>query len=233
MKLSALNQMKPNKNSKTVQECCYNIKRTVLFMSNIKRIELSVIIALVAIFVFSVAGFGAECNSVRNDVLRLHILANSDSEADQAVKLLVRDALLESGSELFSGVADKETAAVILEKERNKIISVAESVLQENGFAYSVDAKLVTEYFTTRVYDDFTMPAGEYLALKIILGEGAGHNWWCVMFPPLCLPAATEKCDIDAFFGENVVDIIESSPEYEIRFKIVEVFESFLSKIKN
>ena len=202
-------------------------------MSNIKRIELSVIIALVATFVFSVAGFGAECNSVRNDVLRLHILANSDSEADQAVKLLVRDALLESGSELFSGVADKETAAVILEKERDKIITVAESVLRENGFSYSVDVKLVTEYFTTRVYDDFTMPAGEYLALKIILGEGAGHNWWCVMFPPLCLPAATEKCDIDAFFSENGADIIESSPEYEIRFKIVEVFESLLSKIKN
>lgn len=202
-------------------------------MSNIKRIELSVVIALVAIFVFSVAGFGAECNSVRNDVLRLHILANSDSEADQAVKLLVRDALLESGSELFSGVADKETAAVILSKERDKIIGIAESVLRENGFSYSVDVKLVTEYFTTRVYDDFTMPAGEYLALKVILGEGGGHNWWCVMFPPLCLPAATEKCDIDAFFGENGADIIESSPEYEIRFKIVEVFESFLSKIKN
>ena len=122
---------------------------------------------------------------------------------------------------------------IFKEKEKDKIITVAESVLRENGFSYSVDAKLVTEYFTTRVYDDFTMPAGEYLALKIILGEGAGHNWWCVMFPPLCLPAATEKCDIDAFFGENGADIIESSPEYEIRFKIVEVFESLLSKIKN
>lgn len=202
-------------------------------MKKIHRIEISVAVGLVLSLIVSIAGFGAECRSIREDVVRLHILANSDSEADQSVKLAVRDALLECGAEIFSGTADKNNAAEYLETEKEKLIETANSVLKENGFDYETQVYLVNEYFDTRTYEDFTMPAGEYLSLKVVLGEGKGHNWWCVMFPPLCLPAATEQTDINAVFSENGVKIIQESGNYEIRFKIVEIIEELIDRIKS
>ena len=201
-------------------------------MKSIKRLEISVALGLVISVIVSIAGFGAECKNIREDVVRLHILANSDSEADQNVKLAVRDALLECGAEIFGGTADKNNAAQYLEAEKEKLIETANRVLKEKGFNYSAQVFLMNEYFNTRTYEDFTMPAGEYLALKVILGEGKGHNWWCVMFPPLCLPAATEQTDINTVFGENGVKIIEGNKGYEIRFKIVEIIEDIIYKIK-
>ncbi len=201
-------------------------------MKRIKRLEISVALGLVISVIVSIAGFGAECKNIREDVVRLHILANSDSEADQNVKLAVRDALLECGAEIFLGTADKNNAAQYLEAEKEKLIETANRVLKEKGFDYSAQVFLVNEYFNTRTYENFTMPAGEYLALKVILGEGKGHNWWCVMFPPLCLPAATEQTDINAVFGENGVKIIEGNKGYEIRFKIVEIIEDIIYRMK-
>ncbi len=201
-------------------------------MKRIKRLEISVALGLVISVIVSIAGFGAECKNIREDVVRLHILANSDSEADQNVKLAVRDVLLECGAEIFSGALDKNNAAQYLEAEKEKLIETANRVLKENGFDYSAQVFLVNEYFNTRTYENFTMPAGEYLALKVILGEGKGHNWWCVMFPPLCLPAASEQTDIDAVFGENGIKIIEGNKGYEIRFKIVEIIEDIMNRIK-
>ncbi len=189
------------------------------------KIEISLAIGLVAAIIFSVVGFGADCKKVRNNVVRLHILADSDCEADQNVKLLVRDALLESGAEIFSGTVDVEDASGALEREKEELIRVAENVLRENGFDYGVSIKLEREYYTTRTYDTYTLPAGEYLSLKVILGKGEGHNWWCVMFPPLCLPAASPSADIDAVLGTDGAKLIKSSPKYEMRFKIVEAYE--------
>lgn len=201
-------------------------------MKRIQRIEISVALGLVISLIVSIAGFGAECKNIREDVVRLHILANSDSEADQSVKLAVRDALLECGAEIFSGTLDKNNAAEHLEAEKEKLIETANRVLKENGFDYETQVCLIKEYFNTRVYEDFTMPAGEYLSLKVVLGEGKGHNWWCVMFPPLCLPAATEQTDINAVFSENGARIIRGNGNYEIRFKIVEIIESLINRIK-
>lgn len=193
------------------------------------KIEISLAIGLVAAIIFSVVGFGADCKKVRNNVVRLHILADSDCEADQNVKLLVRDALLESGAEIFSGTVDVEDASGALECEKEELIRVAENVLRENGFDYGVSINLEREYYTTRTYDTYTLPAGEYLSLKVILGKGEGHNWWCVMFPPLCLPAASPSADIDAVLGTDGAKLIKSSPKYEMRFKIVEAYETVKS----
>ena len=190
-------------------------------MKKRSMIEISVALALVFAFTISAVGFGRECEKVRGEVVRLHVLANSDSEADQAVKLLVRDALLGSGSELFSGEVTARGAAV------------AEKVLRDNGFDYGADIRLVNEYFTTRSYEGFTLPAGRYTAVKVVLGSGKGHNWWCVMFPPLCLPAASEKTDIDAVLGRDGAELIEGGSKYEIRFKIVEVIESIKEKFRS
>lgn len=195
------------------------------------RIEIAVAVGLIVAIIASIASFAAECSSVREDVVRLHILANSDSEEDQAVKLLVRDALLECGSELFSGAVTVDEAKECLENECSELIKTAEQVLYENGFDYGAGITLTTEYFATRAYEDFTMPAGEYLAVRVILGKGEGHNWWCVMFPPLCLPAASGKTELDVVFGESGADIVKSEAKYEMRFKIVEVFEEIRNRI--
>ena len=202
-------------------------------MKRFRKAEISVALGLITAIVFSVVGFGTDCEKIRNNVVRLHILAESDCEADQRVKLLVRDALLESGSELFSGTADVSSAKEILAKEKEMLIEVAENVLKENGFDYDAEMYLEREYFDTKEYESFTMPAGEYLALKVVLGKGEGHNWWCVMFPPLCLPAASAETDIDAVLGKDCAKLIQSNPEYEMRFKIVEIYERIKNAIRN
>lgn len=200
-------------------------------MKRLKMIEASVAAGLILSILFSVVSFGVSCKDIRNSVLRLHILANSDSEADQAVKLVVRDMLLKSGSELFSGDVSVDNAKKYLSDNKKEIIAYINDILSENGFDYESDVYLVREYFSTRSYEEFTLPAGEYLALKVILGSGEGHNWWCVMFPPLCLPAAAENTEFDLIFNKNCTQIVKSSPDYEIRFKIVEIFERLRSKI--
>ena len=198
-------------------------------MKKSHKIEISVAIGLIIAIVFSIIGFSADCKQVRSNVVRLHILADSDCDADQNVKLLVRDALLESGADIFSGTTTVSDASDALEKEKEKLIETAEKVLRENGFDYGVTITLEREYYTTRTYENYTLPAGEYLSMKVILGKGEGHNWWCVMFPPLCLPAASSSTDIDAILGPDGAKLIQSNPKYEMRFKIVEVFETVKS----
>ena len=184
-------------------------------MKKRSMIEISVALALVFAFAISAVGFGRECEKVRGEVVRLHVLANSDSEADQAVEVTAR------------GAAD------CLNANADKLKVVAEKVLRDNGFDYGADIRLVNEYFTTRSYEGFTLPAGRYTAVKVVLGSGKGHNWWCVMFPPLCLPAASEKTDIDAVLGRDGAELIEGGSKYEIRFKIVEVIESIKEKFRS
>lgn len=201
-------------------------------MSTKHKIEISVAASLILTIALSFFSFGAECGKIREDVVRLHILANSDSNEDQAVKLLVRDALLKSGEKLFSGLITKDDAAQALEDEKENLERIANEVLKDNGFDYTSYIYLVEEYFATREYEQFTMPAGKYLAIRVVLGEGIGHNWWCVMYPPLCIPAASEKTDIDAVLGKNGVKLIKTNPKYEIRFKAVELFEKLKNKSK-
>lgn len=198
---------------------------------NLKRIILSSAPALLFVAcLVSCVCFGSACKGVRSEVLRLHILANSDSEEDQRVKLLVRDALLEKGSELFDGSVTVENAGERLAGEYTELIAAATQVLHENGFDYGADIRFTNEYFETRTYDNVTLPAGNYRALKVVLGKGEGHNWWCVMFPPLCLPAACDDTALDAYFSGGETQMLESNSKYEIRFKIVEVFERIKDK---
>lgn len=198
-------------------------------MKKIRMIEISVALGLVFTLIFSVVSFGLSCNNIRDEVVRLHILANSDSDIDQHVKLVVRDKLLQSGNELFSGDMTVETAFSILSDNKEAIEAYINNILSDEGFDYCSEVYLVKEYYSTRAYETFTLPAGEYLSLKIILGNGEGHNWWCVMFPPLCLPAASQNNDINAVFDDDCVKIVRSSDKYEIRFKIVEIFEKIRS----
>ena len=140
--------------------------------------------------------------------------------------------MLESGAEIFSGAATADDAAEYLESEKDELVKTAEKVLAENGLKYGVSIELVTEYFTTRTYGEYTLPAGEYLALKVKLGNAQGHNWWCVMFPPLCLPAASDDTDVHVAIGDKGADVIKGGRKYEVRFKIVEIYEEIKNKIK-
>ena len=177
---------------------------------------------------FSVVSFASGCAEVRRDVLRLHVVADSDSETDQRLKLMVRDAVLEKGGEIFDGTVTAGEAEKIITPRIDELKAVAEEVLRENGCNYNVNISVGEEYFATRCYENFTMPAGVYNAVRVNIGSAEGKNWWCVMFPPLCLPAAS--ADADAFFTDEEMKIVSSSPKYEPRFKIVEIYESIKNK---
>lgn len=201
-------------------------------MERIRRMELAAALGLLLALLCSFASYCAGCSGLRRDVVRLHVLANSDSARDQAVKLCVRDALLAGGSALFSGAATPQTAAQLLAAEQPQLEAAANRVLQAQGLPYTAHLTLEREFFTTRSYGSFTLPAGQYLAVKVILGAGQGHNWWCVMFPPLCLPAATQE--VPAASGLNAAEsaVLCADGRCEIRLKIVELFESWKEKVR-
>lgn len=188
-------------------------------------------LCLTAVFsacVFSVTSFARECRNIRCDVLRLHVVADSDSETDQKLKLLVRDEVLRKGGELFDGTLTADEAKREISPKTDELKAAAENILRQNGCNNSVEITVGEEYFATRCYENFTMPAGVYTAVRVNIGCAEGQNWWCVMFPPLCLPAAS--ADADAFFTEKEMKVVSSSPEYEPRFKIVEIYESLKNK---
>lgn len=138
----------------------------------------------------SFAHFQAVCRQVRADTLRLHIVANSDSAQDQALKLRVRDSMLQEVSVLFEKVPDQAQAVQTARLQLPRLQAAAERAVRENGSRQQVRVRLVRMRFPTTHYEDFSLPAGEYDALRIELGKAAGHNWFCVLYPGLCLPSA-------------------------------------------
>ena len=192
----------------------------------LNRVELSIVIGLIlTIFLTSFCSFAGACSNIRRDVIRLHVLANSDSEEDQALKLQVRDRVLEETEQLFLSAQDKAEAAELVKKNLPAIQSAACQVVLENGYDYDVEVTFQNEYFTTREYDNFTLPAGRYDAVRVKIGAAQGHNWWCVMFPPLCIPAAESEQKVETVIGVDGKEIISNRPKYEFKFKILEVLE--------
>lgn len=168
--------------------------------------------------------------AVRQDTLRLHVLANSDSAEDQAVKLLVRDAILEAHSQVLGEAKTKADAIRRATEMLPEIEKIANEVLRENGFSYSATAKVENIYFATKDYGDFTLPAGRYDALRIELGRHEGKNWFCVLFPPLCVPSAVDADEAPEYTGEE--QALVSSP-YRVEFAAVEAFEGVKEWTKN
>ncbi len=191
-----------------------------------KKLETAMCLALIlTIFLGSISGFAGTLRRLQQNVLRLHILANSDSDYDQELKLKVRDRLLEESENLFGGcetLEDMERRAV---QKQDTIRMLAKSVLEENGCQEDVAVQLVQMQFDTRQYEELSMPAGCYSALRILIGKAEGHNWWCVMYPPLCLPVA----EPEIYFDADTVEILENPQKYEIRFKCAELWEQFFS----
>lgn len=169
--------------------------------------------------------FAAACGQLPRDVVRLHVVANSNGAEDQAVKLLVRDAVLEEAARWYQGAGSMEEASSRLCTHLQSIAGAARQVLGEQGVGYSATAQMTEMYFPTRDYGDFRLPAGRYRTLRVTLGEGAGKNWWCVVFPSLCLPAATQE-EALLTLPEGERQVVEGGQEVQVKLKAVELWES-------
>ena len=175
------------------------------------------------------AGSLRQQDELERKMIRLHVIANSDTEEDQALKLQVRDKVLDRATEILWESEDMTDAAVRLDAALPEIERLAEHETVARGYAYKVSARLEQTEFPEKEYDGFALPSGEYLALRVIIGEGEGQNWWCVVFPPLCMAAATEleQTAIDAGLGEEDLALItEADQGYVLKFRSVELWES-------
>ncbi len=178
----------------------------------------------------------SDCEKQRQEltqnIVRLHVVANSDSDEDQHLKLLVRDAVISYLEPALSGVQDMEVAAERLSTKLDGIQEVASTVLQRNGSEDRICVSLCKENFDTRHYDTFSLPAGVYSSLRITIGDGDGHNWWCVVFPSLCLPATGEgfrDVAAGAGFSDSISGSLSGKKQYKVRFFFMDV----LGKLEN
>lgn len=173
---------------------------------------------------------------ISDGIVRLHIIANSDSEGDQRVKIKVRDAVLAAQKEIFPNGIKKELSS----QESELLTKTAQKVLNEQGMDYGARVEIGKYYFPTKKYDNITLPAGDYDAVRVVLGRGEGHNWWCVMYPPLCFTESTtgmaedESKDIlkeeMGKFGYEIIS--EENIKTVPAFKIVEIWQQFKEKLK-
>lgn len=198
-----------------------------------KTAEKALCLALILTILFTFSGFTACCEDIPNHVLRLHVLANSDSSADQSLKLKVRDCILKESAGLLDGVTDKTNAEKVVSEQIPKLQKAAAAEINKQGYNYPVKVTLTNMYFTTRQYDSVTLPAGRYDALRVTIGSGKGHNWWCVIFPPMCLPAAEKQEELKDVLNKDELNITENQSGYIVKFKTVEAYEQLKEWLKN
>ncbi|MCD8150851.1 MAG: stage II sporulation protein R [Clostridiales bacterium] len=172
--------------------------------------------------------------SIAGKVLRFHVLANSDSSEDQELKLQVRDAVGDFLSEQMAGASSLEESEAIVEENLAVIEEVAASEVEAAGYAYPVTASLETCVFPEKTYGAFTFPSGAYEALRVVIGEGGGRNWWCVMYPNLCFTGSVYEVDAETgeklqaeLTSEEYAAILESG-DYEVEFQILKFLNRFL-----
>ena len=176
----------------------------------------------------------AEATQVRlaSQVIRLHVLANSDSEEDQALKLEVRDRVLETTSALLAGETEPQAAAVLLDQHLDDIAQTAAQEISAQGHDDRVEVRLEQTWFPTRQYQGISLPAGNYLALRVLIGAAEGHNWWCVVFPNLCLPAVSERALEASTLTPGQISLLqEEETSYVFRFKTLELWQSLKHRL--
>ena len=194
------------------------------------------LLAIVAciVFIFIIIGLMPVHGEaeIYDSVVRLHVLANSDSEEDQALKLKVRDSVLACSREILEDCESRENAIQAINANIDKLEDAAEQTVKDEGYVYSVIVELGEEEYPTKNYESFCFPSGSYVSLRVLIGDAEGQNWWCVLFPPLCLSAATDKSSAeDAFIAVGLTQeqykVITETDDttYEVRFKILEGIE--------
>ncbi len=191
-----------------------------------KNIELGILFGLICAIALSFARFEVRCNELREGVLRFHIIANSDSDQDQALKLAVRDEILKNSTDIFKECSNTEDAIQTANNNIEQINEIANQVIKEKGFDYEARVSVGDRYFDTREYDEFTLPAGTYKSLIVDLGDAKGKNWWCVVFPCVCVPTASDAKLSDSV-SKKAENTAQNAPKYEMKFKSIEIYERF------
>ena len=210
-------------------------------MKIFKKIILILILLLIYTSACAISYVSAISNNITNNVFRLHVIANSNSEQDQNLKYVVRDEILKyinSNSEQFNS---KNELIIFLNNNLNNIQKIAENTIYENGFDYPVKIRIDNFSFPTKTYGDVSFPSGFYDALKIEIGNAEGKNWWCVMFPPLCfvdvtsgvVPDESKEVLKNSLSSEEYSILSENSDSINFKFKIIELFQNLNIKIAN
>ena len=209
-------------------------------LSNIiclKKVKYSIfILFLLFIYIFfsALSYVTAVSNNLQNNIFRLHVIANSDSDEDQQLKYLVRDSLLEYMNNIVPENANKEQIIVIAKNHLNEFLDIARKTVLENGYDYDIFVEVGNYDFPTKTYGDISFPAGFYDALRVKIGNAKGQNWWCVMFPPLCfvnissgaVPDDSKKILENQLSEEGYNLISSDNNEFKLKFKIVELFQN-------
>lgn len=186
-----------------------------------KTFKIFVPIFLVSVIIFSsLSSSVSAAENISDKVLRLHILAASDTAEDQDMKLKLKNYFLENTSSLFIGKTVEENIKIATDN-REYIENICNDFLKENNYNKKAKVTVTNEFFSTRVYDDFTLPAGNYNTVKIEIGEGEGHNWWCIVFPSVCLSACSST--LSEYLTEEEMELVQSG--YTPKFKIIEIVE--------
>ena len=209
------------------------------------KIYLFLIFLLFIYVIFCAQSYSnAVSSNISTAVFRLHVIANSDSDEDQQLKLKVRDSLLQYMNTLCSNCSTKEEAMLIANNHKNDFQEIAENIIIENNYNYPVKIKINNFYFPTKTYGDISLPAGYYDALRVEIGEAKGKNWWCVMFPSLCfidissgVVSSEGKENLEKNLDSESYEIISESkvsPEFKFKFKVLEMFsQNILFTAKN
>ena len=201
----------------------------------LRRGECALLVLAAALTLFC-SWLGGSQERLSGKLLRLHVVANSDSDADQALKLEVRDAVLDCAAGYLENVNDVHAAEQVLGAHLAELAGAGQAVVREKGYDYTVRASLGTSHFPTKTYDGFALPAGDYRALRVTIGAGEGRNWWCVVFPTLCVSAASEWQDTAVSGGlsdEDVRLMAEEDEGYVLRFKCLELWDKLSQKCRH
>lgn len=199
-----------------------------------KKFTLLSIAAALAVVICALSGFNefsSDCEAVRENTVRLRIVANSDSDFDQRIKLNIRDALTAQFQEVFAGAETKAEAETAAAKALSDFEHTANRILSDSGADYKAAAALTDRYFDTTDYGEFLLPAGTYSTVQLTLGAGGGENWFCIAFPPLCISAGADReAQLEAYLDENGWKFTSKKSGYILKFKLAELFEKWFKK---
>ena len=197
-----------------------------------KRVVSLILLAASALTVTLCAVLQAQSQRMADKIIRLHVVANSDTSADQAVKLAVRDAVLREAGRVLDGAEDPKQAVAA---QLPALEAAANAELQRQGSEDLARVSFRRELFPTREYDTFSLPAGVYDSLRVTIGQGEGHNWWCVIFPSLCVPATADGfAEAAAAGGVSTGEIrllTQADPAYTVKFRSLELLQALKSRL--
>lgn len=212
-------------------ECSSNAQKRNNFICRIIAITSALLLVSATVFAaYEIKG----TSEIYDNILRLHVIANSDKANDQELKLKVRDAVLSELQNAMNSAMNSEQAETVAKEKSSSIVRAAERVIEENGHFEKVRIDFVKEYYPTKEYEGVKLPAGIYSSVKIVIGEGNGKNWWCVLFPALCTNMAkpTETFQQVGFTPGQVKVLTESeNPKYVLKFRFLEIIGEFSGKL--